>query len=454
MDISQTTKLTKEPIPKLLLSFCSQTTMSVMLYSLQSLINTYFVAVGVGAYAAGAVALSTPVMLIIGSFASTVGAGGASIISRALGKQDSEKAATTVANTLLLFWMISSVFSVLGLLLLNPLLELMAVDDVLMPYAKGYTEIILIGAVTATGFSSLIRAEGNIRFSIYQWTVSALVNLILDPLFIFYFDMGVEGAALATVLSQMVSMGLCMYYYFLSKRHVFSIYRRHFRMRPALMGEILSIGSPALLSQICNSVFLIVINHRLGVYGGPEAISAFGIISRLKSFLFMPISGIVQGLQPIIGFNYASGLHKRVKEAIRVSILAAILYGLVIMLLCMIMPGELIRIFIHEEQIVSIGIPALQAIALSFPFMGVLTITAAYCQSTGKAVFAFALPTMSVVLISMPTLYILSWLFELKGLWFTYLVSDGIMFLISICFLQLILKRQNENEMGRVLHDK
>ncbi|MMZ49469.1 multidrug efflux pump VmrA [compost metagenome] len=159
-------------------------------------------------------------MLIIGSFASTVGAGGASIISRALGKNDPEKAASTVDNTLLFFWMISYVFSVLGLLLLNLLLELLAVDDVLMPYAKGYTQIILIGAITATGFSSLIRAEGNIRFSIYQWTVSAIVNLILDPLFIFYFDMGVEGAALATVISQMVSMGLCMYYYFLSKRHI------------------------------------------------------------------------------------------------------------------------------------------------------------------------------------------------------------------------------------------
>ncbi|OMF95992.1 MATE family efflux transporter [Paenibacillus sp. FSL R7-0273] len=450
MDASQTKKLTKDPISRLLLSFCSQTTMSVMLYSFQALINTYFVAVGVGAYAAGAVALSAPIMLIIGSFASTVGAGGASIVSRALGKNDPEKAASTVGNTLLFFWMISSVSSVLGLLLLNPLLELLAVDDVLMPYAKGYTEIILIGAVTATGFSSLIRAEGNIRFSIYQWTVSALVNLLLDPLFIFYFHMGVEGAALATVISQMVSMGLCMYYYFLSKKHAFPVNRRHFRVKPALMGEILSIGSPALLSQIGNSIFLIAINHRLGALGGPEAISAFGIVSRLRSFLVMPVSGIVQGLQPIIGFNYAAGLNKRVQEAIRLSILATILYGLVIMLICILIPRELIYIFIREEQIVSIGIRALQSIALSFPFMGALTITAAYFQSTGKALFAFALPMMSIVLISVPALYILSWIFELRGIWFTYLVSDGITFLMAIFFLQLILKRQNANTKERI----
>lgn len=450
MDRSQTEKLTKAPISKLLLSFCSQTTLSVMLYSFQSLINTYFVAVGVGAYAAGAVALSTPIMLIIGSFASTVGAGGASIISRALGKNDPEKAASTVGNTLLFFWMISSIFSVLGLLLLNPLLELLAVDDVLMPYAKGYTQIILIGAITATGFSSLIRAEGNIRFSIIQWTVSAIVNLILDPLFIFYFDMGVEGAAIATVISQMVSMGLCMYYYFLSKRHVFSIQRRHFRVKPRLMGEILSIGSPALLSQICNSIFLIAFNHRLGAFGGPEAISAFGIVSRLRSFLYMPISGIVQGLQPIIGFNYAAGLHKRMREATHLSLLAGVIYGLFIMLVCLLIPKELIRIFIHEEPIVSIGITALQFIALSFPFMGALTITAAYFQSTGKALFAFVVPVMSIVLIALPTLYILSWLFELQGLWFTYLVSDGITFFMAIILLQLILKRQNGNTKERI----
>ncbi|MMZ49470.1 Multidrug export protein MepA [compost metagenome] len=205
-------------------------------------------------------------------------------------------------------------------------------------------------------------------------------------------------------------------------------------MKPALIGEILSIGSPALLSQICNSIFLIAFNHRLGAFGGPEAISAFGIVSRLRSFLYMPISGIIQGLQPIIGFNCAAGLNKRVKEAIRLSILAAILYGLAIMLISILIPRELIRIFIHEEPIVSIGITALQSIAFSFPFMGALTITAAYFQSTGKALFAFALPMMSVVLISIPTLYILSWLFELQGLWFTYLVSDGITFLLAIFF--------------------
>jgi len=453
MDISQTEKLKKEPIPKLLLSMCTQTTMSVMLYSFQAIINTFFVSIGVGAYAAGAVSLSAPVILIIGSFASTVGAGGASIISRALGKHDLEKAASTAANTFILFWILSLGFSILGLLLLDPLLKLMAVDSVLKPYAKGYTEIILMGAVTATGFSSLIRAEGNIRFSIYQWTVPAIVNLALDPLFIFYFHMGVEGAAYATVISQIVSICLSMYYFFLSKRHVYPIYRRHFRIKPARMGEILGIGSPALLSQLCNSVFLVAINHRLGAFGGPEAISAFGIISRLKSFVFMPISGIVQGLQPIIGFNYASGLHKRVKEALGVSILAAIVYGIVIMIICEMFPKGLVQIFIREEVIVSIGVVSLHAIALSFPFMGVLTITAAYFQSIGKAAVAFALPTISVVLIAMPTLYILSGVFELKGIWFTYLVSDGMMFMISLLFLQHSLKSQFGKEKGRTLHD-
>ncbi|WP_238322771.1 MATE family efflux transporter [Gorillibacterium massiliense] len=422
--------------------------MSVMLYSLYALVNTFFVALGVGPYAAGAVSLSAPMILIIGAFASTVGAGGASIISRSLGKNDTEKAASTAANTFMLFWIIALVFSIIGLLFLDPLLKMMAVDAILMPYAKSYTSIILMGAVSATGFSSLIRAEGNIRYSIYQWAVPSLVNLALDPLFIFVFHMGVEGAALATIVAQIVSTCLSMYYFFLSKFHTYPIRRRHFRIKPALMGEIVVIGSPTLLTQFCQSGLLVSINHKLGTFGGPDAISAFAIISRLKSFLFTPISGIVQGLQPILGFNYAANCQKRVKEAMQVAILASISYGVVIMLICEVIPGQLIRIFIADKQIVTIGITALRAIALSFPFMGVLTLASAYFQSTGKSAVAIALPTMSVLLISLPTLYILSGLFALPGVWFTYLVSDAIMFMVSTAFLRSSLKKLHAEGIG------
>lgn len=444
---ADTEKLMREPMPRLLLSTCSQTVMSVMLFSLYSLADTFFVARGVGAYAAGAVALSAPVVQIIGAFASTVGSGGASIISRALGKKDTEKAAQTAANTFLLFWISALVFSLIGLVLLEPLLRLLAADEILMPYAKGYTGIILIGAVTATGFSSLIRAEGNIRYSIYQWAIPSLVNLALDPLFIFVLKMGVEGAALATVLAQVVSTCLSMYYFFLSKGHYYKIEARHFRVQPRLMGEVLLIGSPALLSQLCSSGLLVAVNHRIGMLGGAAALSAFGIVGRLKSFMFMPISGIVQGLQPIVGFNYSAGRRDRVKEAIKLSLGASVIFGSVCLLLCLIIPNELMGAFVREPEVVELGSSILRILAISLPFMGGLTIVSSYFQSTGKAALAFALPVVSVLFISLPLLYIFSYLWGISGIWFSYITADIAAFSISLIFLHRSINIKNKGEL-------
>lgn len=440
----ETEKLIEMPIPKLLLSICSQTTLSVMLFSVYSLMDTFFVARGVGAYAAGAVSLSAPVVQVIGAFASMVGAGGASIISRALGKGDVEKAAATAANTFALFWGSALLFSIAGLFCLDYLMKLLAADGALLPYARGYTRIILFGAVTATGFSSLIRAEGNIRYSIYQWAIPSLVNLALDPLFIFAFRWGVEGAALSTVIAQLVSTGMSMYYFFLSKWHFYPIRRRHFHIRPAVMGEVLLIGSPTLLTQLCSSAYMVAVNHRIDALGGAAALSAFGIISRLRSFLEMPISGIVQGLQPIVSFNHAAGRPDRVREAMRVVVFATIGYGAAVLLLCELLPAQLMRVFIEDARIVSVGVSALRPIALSLPFVGALTVTAAFFQSIGKARVAFALPIISVLLVSLPALYILSGCFALTGIWYANPVSEGIKFLISIAFLRHFINRQNK----------
>ncbi len=448
MSQDRTEKLSTMPIPRLLLSMCSQTTMSVMLFSLYSLADTFFVARGIGAHAAGAVALSAPVVQIIGAFASTVGAGGASIISRALGKRDMEEAGFTAANTFLLFWTCSLLFSIVGLIFLDPMLTAMAARATLMPYAKGYTRIILLGAVTATGFSSLIRAEGNIKFSIAQWIIPTLVNLALDPLFIFVCHMGVEGAALATVISQISSTALSMYYFLFSKWHAYPIRRRHFKIKPRLMRQIVLLGSPSLLSQLFASGFLVAINNRIGSFGGADAISAFGIIGRLRSFLSMPIVGIVQGLQPVVGYNYAAKAYSRVQEAMRVTVSASVIYGIAALAVCRLIPAQMLRFFITEQEIITIGIPALRAVALSLPFTGAITIAASYFQSTGKVGAAFILPTVGVLLVSLPSLYILSSLFSLTGIWYTHLASDAVMFTVSLAVLVLSLKKLDIEKKG------
>ena len=247
--------LTK-PMPSLLISTCSQTIMSVMMYSIYSLADTFFVARGVGAFAAGAVALAGPLLSIIGSFASMVGAGGASLISRALGKEDKEEAAKIAANTFLLYYSVAIIFTVLGIWKLDGIVTFLGADGALKEYTVTYALITVAGTITATGFSSLMRAEGNIRRSIIQWVIPSSVNLLLDPIFIFLLDMGVAGAALSNVIGQFVSMCMSWWYFLFSGKSAYPIKRKHFKFQPRLMWEIITIGLPSLLSQLCSSGYM------------------------------------------------------------------------------------------------------------------------------------------------------------------------------------------------------
>ncbi len=423
-------KLGTEPIGKLLVSICTQTTLSVLLYSIYTLTDTFFIARGVSAFAAGGVSLAVPIVMVLGAVSTTVGTGGASVISRALGKHDLDKAARVAANAFLLFWLTAIMVTILGLIFLEPLMTLLGADAMLMPHAKAYARIVLIGAVTSTGFSAIIRAEGNAKFSLYIWIFPVITNLILDPVFIFGFHMGVAGAAVATVIAQSVSAGMSVYYFFFSKHHAYTIKAVHMKLEGDLIKEIIAVGSPSLISQVSVSVFTVFINRMLGNFGGAEAITAFGIVSRITGFLTMPQTGIVQGMQPIIGYNYAANQLERVKKAVTLSVYANIIYGIIILLVSKMLKNQLVGIFVKEEAVFNVGIVVLSIIGLSFPFKGVSTIVSAYFQAEGKPMLAFALPLIGIVFIQFPILVLLANRFSLIGIWYSFLISEAL-----TCFL-------------------
>lgn len=424
-------KLGSEPVHKLLAGMSVQTTLSLLLYSVYSLTDTFFLSRGVSAYAAGGVSLIMPVMLVLAAVSTTAGTGGASMISRALGKADKEKAAMTAANTFLMFWLTALAVTVLGLIFLDPLLRLLGADEILMPHAKGYARIILLGAVTSTGFSSLIRAEGNTRYSLYIWIFPVLINLVCDPLFIFGFGWGVEGAAVATVLAQSVSAGMSVYYFFFSKRDAYAIRREHFKLRRTLVGEIISIGSPSLISQVSMSFLITVINQILLRYGGANALTAFGIVSRIQTFLVLPQSGIVQGMQPIVGYNYAARSFDRVKKVVRLSLIVSAVYGVIILLLGALGAAPLMKIFVSEDEILRLGGAILPLIALSFPFKGIPTIVSAVFQAEGRAFLSVALLMTGVFAVQMPVMFLFASLFGLTGIWLSFVVTDALMCVVS-----------------------
>ncbi len=444
-------RLGTEPVPSLLLSMCTQTTLSLVLYSIYSLTDTFFIARGVSAYAAGGVSLTQPLLLLLGAVSTTMGTGGASIISRALGKGDRDKAASTAANVFLVFWIMALLVSVVGVLFLTPFMRLLGAEEILMPYAKGYARIILLGAITSTGFSALIRAEGNTRFSLYIWIFPVLINLILDPLFILVFQWGVEGAALATVAAQATSAGMSLYYFFFSKRDAYRIQAKHFRLRGKLIGEILSIGSPTLISQIGLSLFTTIVNQMLLHFGGAMAIAAFGIVSRIQGFLVIPQNGIVQGMQPIIGYNFAAKAFLRVRQTTIYALIASAVYGTATMVAGIVLAKPLVAIFIADAAILELAISVLSIIALSFPFKGVPTIVSAVFQAEGKPLNAAALLLGGIFAVQLPLLLLMTKLFSLTGAWVSFVLADGLMCVLS---LWLVIKRMGASARVQLATEK
>lgn len=436
-------------MPSLLLSTCSQTIMSVMMYSAYSLADTFFVARGVGAFAAGAVALAAPLMSIIGAFAGMVGAGGASLVSRALGRGDKEEAAKVAANTFLLYYGTAILFTFLGIWQLDRIVTFLGADAALKEYTTTYALITIAGTVTATGFSSLMRAEGNIRRSIIQWVVPSSVNLLLDPVFIFLLDMGVAGAALSNVIGQFVSMCMSLRYFLFSGKNAYPIRKPHFKLQPRLMWEIVTIGLPSLLSQLCSGVYLTFVNRQLTSLGGAAIISAFGIVCRLKSFMFMPLAGIAQGLQPIFGFNHSAGKTDRVRQAIRLTIGFTAAYGLLLLGLCQSMPSLLMKIFVSEQEVIARGSWMLRIISTTLPLIGVGSIAAVYYQATGKKRLAYFLPIASNLLISLPILFLLSRTAGLNGAMASFPASDVLAFLLNGILLIYSIRKEKQKEIAQ-----
>jgi Na+-driven multidrug efflux pump len=220
---SRVESLGTKKIGKLLLEMSSQTTFSLLVYAIYSITDTYFLSVGINSLAAAGASIISPVLIALGAVATTVGAGGASVVSRALGEGNEEKASRTVANTFLIFWATALTITVLGSLLIKPVVYLLGATESIAPYAITYGRIIFLGAITSTGFSAIIRADGNIRYSTAIWIIPVSANLVLCWLFIMVLRTGVAGAALATVTGQAISAGMSIYFFFFRKDRSYHI---------------------------------------------------------------------------------------------------------------------------------------------------------------------------------------------------------------------------------------
>lgn len=433
---SRVERLGTEKIGKLLLEMSSQTTLSLLVYAIYSITDTYFLSVGINSLAAAGASIISPVLIGLGAVATTVGAGGASVVSRALGEQDVERASRAVATTFLIFWAAAITITIAGALCIEPLVYLLGATDRIAPYAIVYGRIIFLGAVTSTGFSTLIRADGNARYSTAIWVIPVTTNLVLCWLFIMVLRIGVAGAALATVVAQAISAGMGVYFFFFRKNRSYRIRRAYFRPDWRLIGEVLMIGFPSLIKNLSASLVVIITNNLLKQIGGDSALGVFAIANRLYSALNLPQTGIVQGMQPLVGYNFGQRQFERVRRTVRLSLGATVVYGALACVFCQLMPAVLIGVLSKESAIIAEGSAALRLLALACPLIGVSMVTAVSFQAVGRAKEALLLTLGGIILIKLPVLLLGARLFALTGIWAAEAGSELLVCLVSCMLLK------------------
>jgi putative MATE family efflux protein len=332
---------------------------------------------------------------------------------------------------------------IIGYSLLDPILRLFGATETLLGFSREYLSVVLIGAVFITfamSSNNLVRAEGRATVAMVTMLIGAGMNIILDPIFIFGFNMGIRGAATATVISQGLSF-LFLMFYFLTGRSSLEIRLRHLKPNGNILKEILSLGVPAFIRQSGASILGIIINNTLGRYGGDLYISAYGVITRLMMFGLMPLFGIVQGFQPIAGYNYGAKRFDRLRSTIKVSVLATTGMAMVFFLLVMVFPRTLVSIFTRDASLIEAASTAGRIIFMVIPLIGVQIIGAGFFQAIGKALPALLLGLSRQILILIPLLLLLPLAFGLSGVWLSFPVADFTATIITVLLWTRELRR-------------
>ncbi|MDD4787137.1 MAG: MATE family efflux transporter [Pirellulales bacterium] len=425
--MDRATRLGEGGIGSLLLKFSTPAIVGMIAQALYNVVDRIFVGQGIGPQGIAGVTVAFPFMMVMMAFGMLVGFGAASLISIRLGQKRRAEAEQALGNGLVLLAGIGVAITVVGLLFLDPGLRLFGASPAVLPYARQYLQVILLGAVFQTvgfGLNAVIRGEGNPRIAMATMLIGAVLNTILDPILIFGFGWAMRGAALATVLSQAVSATWVLSY-FLRGRSLLRLRACHLRLRAAVCLPIVAMGSPQFTMHIAASVINGILNNQLYAYGGDLAISAMGVVYAVMMLVIMPIFGINQGAQPIIGYNYGAGNYDRVKKTLQAAAAVATLICMSGFLAVMLYPTKVIALFSRDEPaLVELGARAICICLAMLPIVGFQIVGASYFQAVGKPKHAMFLGLSRQVLLLIPAVLILPRLFGLDGLWAALPAAD------------------------------
>ncbi len=432
-----------KPIPQLLIQQAVPASIGILVMSLNILIDTVFVGQWIGTNAIAAINVVLPVSFFIGALGMAIGIGGSSIISRALGDQNIEKALKTFGNQSTLTLLFTVGFVIIGLSFIETLIPLFGGKGALYAPAKIYYTIVLYG-VPLLGFcmmgNNVVRAEGKPRYAMYAMMLPSVSNLTLDVVFIYIFDWGMAGAAWATTISYGVC-ALYLLYFFNSSKSELHLQRTHFSLQKSIVQQIGALGSVTLARQAVVSIVVLLVNNILFRYGGETTVAVYAIISRSLMFALFPVLGITQGFLPIAGYNYGAKNFDRVREVINTALLYATVLASIIFSLIMVFTEAFVTIFTNDPNVLAQTPEAMRWVFAATPIIGIQLIGAAYFQAIGKALPALLLTLTRQGFFLIPLIFILPPYFDVFGVWLAFPIGEAIATVITAFFLFRELKK-------------
>lgn len=447
--------LSNDKIISILFKLALPATIAMLVNALYNIVDTIFIGRGIGTLGIAGVAIQLPIQMIILSCALLIGIGSGSMLSRSLGKRELEKVNYIACNSFLCISIIGITFSILGYIFTTPIVKFFGASENILPYAREYARIMFIGSLYfpfCVSTNNLIRSEGNSKDAMISMIIGFVLNVILDYIFIFIFNMGIKGAALATILSKLGSF-IYILIYLNSNKTSISIKATYFIPQKKIIKEILSIGFSGFAVQLSGSIVTIILNHCLGYYGGDLAIAIYGIVYKITLFLFMPLHGMIQGMQPIVGYNYGCNNLSRVKETIKLTITFTTLFTMIGVLIIEMFPIEIISMFNRDTYLLSQGILTLRIVIIMTPFLGIQMTGLGVFQALGKALTSFILSILRQVMIFIPLILLLPNIkfLGILGIWISFPISDLLSAIITILVLKKQLekiKKENSNSIS------
>lgn len=428
-------------ITKLIFKYSAVSFSALLFSALYNLVDAVFVSHGVGDNAMGGVSVVFPFMILQGAFAQAVGSGAASMVSRLLGEKKYKEAGNVTFCAMIAFYSVTLLVSVICLVFINSILNAFGATSEIMPYAKTYFTVIVLGNVFSTGFSSLMRAEGKMIYSLLIWLIPTGINIVMDYILIYKFSLGVAGAAIATVISQFTSFLMSVIFF----RHFTCQKFSDLRLSGKTVVEILSLGVPTLLQTGGMSIIVLAVNTLSSTLGGTMALNSFAYVSKLITFALVPINAVAQAISPIIGCNCGSGNFLRVKQTVLKSTLISVLYGIACFACSFFFSRYFLQIFTDDSSLISFGINSVKIMSPALIFIPFPFIAGTFFQAIGEKNFSLAINLSTVALI-MINCVILSRLIGQNGIWAAVPIGSVLSLIVSLSVYCTFVKRKKSYE--------